>query len=196
MGDQSSDEKRLSLAYLDLTEIPSNIGQKQLDIIEVLDISNNKFSDFRFLKTFPSLHTLILDGNNVQSHTKFPPMPKLHTLWLNKNKVSNLTIFVDTLVKNFPKLQYLSMMNNPAAPSYFNGGTFQQFVDYRQFVISQIPGLEVLDDKKVTAEERYEAERVYKHKFRSSTKKKKRKSQSRDEIQIPMRASDSMDSSS
>ncbi|PIK57776.1 hypothetical protein BSL78_05302 [Apostichopus japonicus] len=187
---------RISLAFLELTEFPTNIGQKQLDDVGVLDVSNNRISDFKFLERLPCLHTLILDCNHVQSHTKFYPAPTLHTLWLNKNNVTNLTIFIETLVKNFPKLQFLSMMNNPAAPSYFNGGTFEQFQDYRQYVISQIPLLEMLDDKKITPEERYEAERVYQHKLRTTVSKKKRKSKSRKEIKVPMRLSDSGDTSS
>lgn len=35
------------------------------------------------------------------------------------------------LGKSFPKLHTLSMMNNPAAPSYFNGGTPQDQQEYR-----------------------------------------------------------------
>lgn len=195
---ENRDGKRLSLAFLDLAEIPPNIGPKQLRDVEVLDISNNQFSDFRFLEKLPNLHTLIIDCNELQSHTKFYPCPNLHTLWLNKNRVSNLTIFVETLLKNFPKLQFLSMMNNPAAPSYFNGGTYQQFQDYRQYVISQIPNLEMLDDKKVTPEERYEAERVYQHKLRTTVSKKKRRksSKAKKEIKVPMRLTDSEETTS
>ncbi|KAK3095920.1 hypothetical protein FSP39_020842 [Pinctada imbricata] len=52
-------------------------------------------------------------------------------------------------------------MNNEAAPSYFNGGTYQQYMDYRCYVISCLPKLEVLDDKKIEENERSEAERIY-----------------------------------
>ncbi len=40
-------------------------------------------------------------------------------------------IFISMLTKNCPDLNYMSMMNNAAAPSYFNGGTFSQYKDYR-----------------------------------------------------------------
>ena len=40
-------------------------------------------------------------------------------------------VFIDTLAKKCPNLQILSMMNNEAAPSYFNSGTKQQYMDYR-----------------------------------------------------------------
>ena len=39
--------------------------------------------------------------------------------------------FISTLSKNCPKIKILSMMNNEAAPSYFNGGTYEQYMDYR-----------------------------------------------------------------
>lgn len=39
--------------------------------------------------------------------------------------------FISMLEQSFPNLQCLSMMNNPAAPSYFNDGTFEQYTDYR-----------------------------------------------------------------
>jgi hypothetical protein len=53
------------------------------------------------------------------------------------------------------------MMNNPAAPSFFNGGLYKQYVDYRHYVISQLPRLIMLDDRQVSLEERQEAERIY-----------------------------------
>ena len=40
-------------------------------------------------------------------------------------------MFINTISKSFPNLEYLSMMNNEAAPSYFNGGSYMQFKDYR-----------------------------------------------------------------
>lgn len=43
-----------------------------------------------------------------------------------------ITQFLPSQVaKAFPKLTTLSMMNNPAAPSYFNGGSLSDYKDYR-----------------------------------------------------------------
>lgn len=39
--------------------------------------------------------------------------------------------FFDQVSKAFPKLKTLSMMNNPAAPSYFNGGSVEENREYR-----------------------------------------------------------------
>ena len=44
-------------------------------------------------------------------------------------------LFISTLCKSCPNIKFLSMMNNEAAPSYFNGGTYQQYADYRYKVL-------------------------------------------------------------
>lgn len=73
----------------------------------------------------------MLDNNSVTSHTSFPYLPSLELLWVNGNKITNLALFIDKISTQFPNLRYLSMMKNDAAPSYFNGGTRQQYLDYR-----------------------------------------------------------------
>ncbi|XP_071951335.1 leucine-rich melanocyte differentiation-associated protein-like [Antedon mediterranea] len=173
------EQGRLSLAYQGISEIPANLQKKKQAIgVLQLDLSHNKFSDLRSLEEFKNLHTLILDNNEISSHVAFPDLPNITTLWLNRNKISNLSVIVDKLQMRFPKLEYLSLMNNPAAPSYFNGGTYQQFQDYRQYVISQLPSLQTLDDQFVNLEERLEAVRVYKQMLskKKSVKKKRKKS--------------------
>ncbi|CAH1788026.1 unnamed protein product [Owenia fusiformis] len=159
-------ERRLSLAFRELNEMPDNLVQKH---------------DYRFLLELPKLTTLILDSNGLQSHVKFPTLSTLSTLWVNHNRINNLGVFIGTISKSFPNLKFLSMMNNEAAPSYFNGGSFQQYSDYRHYVISRLPKLEILDDKAVEINEREEAERIYgkhveqpviqEHKRRSKKKK-------------------------
>lgn len=54
-------------------------------------------------------------------------MPSLETLWVNHNKIENLSIFIENLVQSCPNLVYLSMINNKAAPSYFNGGSLAEY---------------------------------------------------------------------
>ncbi|XP_061106691.1 uncharacterized protein LOC133134506 [Conger conger] len=120
------------------------------------------------------LTTLILDCNNYSSHVKFPYMPSITTIWINKNKISNLPTFVEEISRKFPSIKILSMMNNEAAPSYFNGGTLTQYIDYRQYVISQIPGLEVLDDTEVLDKERMQAKKTYRmQRIKDNYKRKK-----------------------
>ena len=154
-------EKKLSFAYQGLRALPEHALPLDLSTIDYLDLTENQFDDLRFLIDFPQLQTLIVDKNRLTSNVKIPPLNRLHTLWINENQISNLSYFLQTLIKNCPQLRYLSMMKNPAAPSFFNGGSYKQYVDYRYYVISQLPRLIMLDDRQVSLEERREAERSY-----------------------------------
>lgn len=73
----------------------------------------------------------MLDFNKIESHVVFPSLPLLEILWINCNSISNLSIFIENVVNAFPCLRHLSMMNNEAAPSYFNGGSVEEYKDYR-----------------------------------------------------------------
>ncbi|XP_060779810.1 leucine-rich melanocyte differentiation-associated protein isoform X2 [Neoarius graeffei] len=166
--------KRLSFAYQSLLEIPYDAILKQQDTLEVLDLSYNLLDDPALLGELDKLSTLILDGNNYSAHVKFPYIASLTTLWINKNKISNLPIIVEEIRCKFPNIKILSMMNNEAAPSYFNGGSLTQYIDYRQYVISQIPSLEVLDDTEVQEKERTQARKTYRmQKCRDGSKRRK-----------------------
>ncbi|XP_015200300.1 leucine-rich melanocyte differentiation-associated protein isoform X1 [Lepisosteus oculatus] len=167
--------RRLSFAYQNLVEIPCSTILQYQDTLEVLDLSYNLLEESpAVLGELEKLTTLILDCNNYTSHVKFPYMPSITTVWINKNRIKNLPIFVEELRRKFPNIRFLSMMNNEAAPSYFNGGSLTQYLDYRQYVISQLPRLEVLDDKEVLKEERDAAKRTYKIQERRDTYRKKR----------------------
>lgn len=149
------------MAYLDVEGPPSDLAQKYGSHITELDLSYNRISDLRFLSEFPALTSLVLDHNQVTSQVKIPEMRQLHTLWLNHNHIKNLGMFITTLATQCPNLRILSMMNNEAAPSFFNGGSYEQYADFRHFVISRLPKLEVLDYKGVTTAERNESSRIY-----------------------------------
>ncbi|XP_036968673.1 leucine-rich repeat-containing protein 72 [Acanthopagrus latus] len=152
----------LSFAYQGLTEIPYDTILTQTDTLEVLDLSYNLLEENpALLGQLEKLSTLILDCNNYTSHIKFPYMPSVTALCINKNKINNLPVFVEEIRRKFPNIKILSMMNNEAAPSYFNGGSLTQYKDYRQYVISQIPGLEILDDTEVLEKERAQARKTY-----------------------------------
>ncbi|XP_050931335.1 leucine-rich repeat-containing protein 72 [Lates calcarifer] len=152
----------LSFAYQGLTEIPYETILSQTDTLEVLDLSYNLLDENpALLGQLEKLSTLILDCNNYTSHVKFPYMPSVTTVCINKNKINNLPVFVEEIRRKFPNIKILSMMNNEAAPSYFNGGSLTQYKDYRQYVISQIPGLEILDDTEVLEKERAQAKKTY-----------------------------------
>uniref|UniRef100_A0AAZ3SGN5 Uncharacterized protein n=1 Tax=Oncorhynchus tshawytscha TaxID=74940 RepID=A0AAZ3SGN5_ONCTS len=155
--------RSLSFAYQGLLEIPYEVILAQQHTLEVLDLSYNLLED-----------TLILDCNIYSSHVKFPYMPSVTTVWINKNKISNLPIFVEEIRRKFPNIKILSMMNNEAAPSYFNGGSLPQYIDYRQYVISQIPSLTILDDTEVLGKERAQAKKTYRmQRTREGSKRRK-----------------------
>ena len=147
------------MSELDETLLPGN-REKFL----VLDLTENNFNglnDLKFLFDFVNLKTLIIDKNQIQSNIRLPYMHNLSTLWLNHNKIENLAIFVQNISMSCPSLIYLSMINNKASPSYFNGGTLAEYNDYRFFTISKLPKLSMLDDKKITAEERAQSKAIY-----------------------------------
>uniref|UniRef100_A0A671UF65 U2A'/phosphoprotein 32 family A C-terminal domain-containing protein n=1 Tax=Sparus aurata TaxID=8175 RepID=A0A671UF65_SPAAU len=153
-------------SQLGLTEIPYDTILTQTDTLEVLDLSYNLLEEYPSLNSLnlEKLSTLILDCNNYTSHIKFPYMPSVTALCINKNKINNLHMFVEEIRRKFPNIKILSMMNNEAAPSCFNGGTTCVSISFclvRQYVISQIPGLEILDDTEVLEKERAQARKTY-----------------------------------
>ncbi|XP_013876545.1 leucine-rich repeat-containing protein 72 [Austrofundulus limnaeus] len=172
----------LSFAYQGLTEIPYDAILTQTDTLEVLDLSYNLLNENpALLGRLEKLSTLILDCNSYTSHVKFPYMPSISTLCINKNQIHNLPVFVEEIKRKFPNIKILSMMNNEAAPSYFNGGSLTQYQDYRLYVISQIPGLEILDDTEVVEKERVQARKTYRlqQSRLSSSSRKRREDSSR-----------------
>lgn len=53
------------------------------------------------------------------------------------------------------------MLKNDACPNFFNGGTPEQYEDYRLFVLSRLSQLLVLDSTPVTQQEREQAKERY-----------------------------------
>ncbi|XP_034828536.1 leucine-rich melanocyte differentiation-associated protein-like [Maniola hyperantus] len=152
---------KLTLAYERLYELPRTIVERFADHIKYLDISHNKITNLDVLVHFKHLTSLIADDNPITENCFLPPMPRLQLLWLNRCKIASLYPWVGKLKESCPELHLLSLMGNPAAPSYFNGGTFYDYLQYRLFVISQFPSLDHLDDRKVTDDQRAEAQRLY-----------------------------------
>ncbi|XP_072746348.1 leucine-rich melanocyte differentiation-associated protein isoform X1 [Anoplolepis gracilipes] len=153
----------LSLAYEDLFTMPYDIIQDYGFIIKHLDISHNVFSrNLQFLSEFDNLRSLNLDHNKIDDTTVFPYMPNLELLWLNNNLIKNLHPFIKNLHRSVPNLKYLSLMGNEAAPSYLNGGSFFEYLQYRLFVLSWFPRLIHLDDRMVNDEQLLEAKRLFK----------------------------------
>ena len=83
-------------------------------------------------------------------------MDNLRTLSVNSNKIENLSIFINNLCISCPNLRYLSMLNNAAAPSYFNGGSLTEHKDYRFYVVSRLRQFKMLDDKEISDQEKFQ----------------------------------------
>ncbi|CAG4933889.1 unnamed protein product [Parnassius apollo] len=158
----TDDESRLTLAYENLYEVPRTIVERFSDHIKYLDISHNKITNLDAVVHFKHLTYLIADANPITEHCAIPPLPKLQLLWLNHCKISSLYPWAGKLKETCPNLEHISLMGNAAAPSYFNGGTFYEYLQYRLFVISKFPSLNHLDDRRVTEDEKAEAHRLYK----------------------------------
>ncbi|XP_013166743.1 PREDICTED: leucine-rich repeat-containing protein C10orf11-like isoform X2 [Papilio xuthus] len=156
------DDTRLTLAYENLYEVPRTIVERFSDHIKYLDISHNKITNLDAVVHFKHLTSLIVDTNPITENCILPPLPKLQLLWFNHCRISSLYPWAGKLKESCPNLEYLSLMGNPAAPSYFNGGTFYEYLQYRLFLISKFPSLTHLDDRKVTQDEITEANRLYK----------------------------------
>jgi len=167
----SREEKRLILAYENLMEMPQNLIEDYGSTIEILDLSHNKFTNLQFLTQFDKLTTIILDHNNLNSEVQFPRMPRLTTLWMNHNAVDKLHPLMENIHKAFPSIKFLSIMGNVAAPSYLNGGTYYEYLQYRLYVISWLQKLEYLDDRPVSQDQREEAQRLHSRPFYKSLTK-------------------------
>ncbi|KAK7872172.1 hypothetical protein R5R35_001735 [Gryllus longicercus] len=161
----TAEDQRLTLAYENLEEMPQNLVYNFGSFVRILDLSHNKFRCLDFLCHFENLSSLILDHNEVDSNVQFPSLPSLKLLWLNHNKIKDLFPFIRNLNNSVPNLKYLSLMGNAAAPSYLNGGTFYEYLQYRLFVISWFPNLIHLDDRVVSEDQKNEAHRLFRRPF-------------------------------
>uniref|UniRef100_A0A6B2LCW4 U2A'/phosphoprotein 32 family A C-terminal domain-containing protein n=1 Tax=Arcella intermedia TaxID=1963864 RepID=A0A6B2LCW4_9EUKA len=104
---------------------------------------------------------MILDGNLISAHVKFPPIGTLHTLWLNSNEIDNTAVLLDHLVEVCPNLQDLSLLKNPACLNYFSGGTPAEYRDYRLYIINRMTNLRILDGSPIKQEEYAQSAKLY-----------------------------------
>jgi len=151
----------LSLYGKGLKSLPNELTQKHGSSLTKLDLTGNEISSGKGFEGLTKLHTLILDKNSIKSLSDFPIMKSVETLWLNNNEISQLKPLMDVLEKNFPNLNYLSMLKNPACPNmYFSDGEAEAYQRYRYYVIFRLRSLRLLDALPVDANEQKEAQRV------------------------------------
>ncbi|BES95799.1 Hypothetical protein NTJ_08608 [Nesidiocoris tenuis] len=155
----SSYETRLDYSHRNVEYLPEDVINANQSVT-LLDASNNNIRDVDFVEKFVNLNSLILDHNCIASDAVFPHNPQLTTLWLNFNNIDELIPFVDNLKISFPNLKHLSMMGNKASPPCTED-TFYEYLQYRLQILSYFDGLEHLDDRSVSQDEREEAARLY-----------------------------------
>jgi Leucine-rich repeat (LRR) protein len=115
----SPDQTHLSLAFLNLPEIPLSLAQKYGTLVKHLDLTGNKLCEYASSKRilqikilthnsgdlsglghFTRLETVVLDDNGLTGIMRLPPsLPCLKTLCVNKNNIENLSGFLDRVVK-------------------------------------------------------------------------------------------------
>ncbi|KAG2394109.1 hypothetical protein C9374_003873 [Naegleria lovaniensis] len=157
---------KCSLAFKQLRDVPSQMVFQALapKVIE-LDLSHNNLTDVsENVNCLENLTSLVLDHNRIHSGSTFnggKPMPKITLLWVNSNKIKDLKQFLEKVAIHFPNLKIFSMLKNEACPNFFTGGSAEQYEQYRLFVVSRLPNLQVLDSSTVTKSEREIAKKMY-----------------------------------
>ena len=161
-----------------LTDIPIDIALAYGPSAKLLNLKENNLQSVTNIKLFLKLETLILDKNNLTDLSLFPPLPTVKTLWFNNNCVHDLTTFCEALSKIFPNLEYVSLLNNPCCPAFWDetaSGT-DAYRRYRLLIISKLGKLRFLDATPVLPSEREDA--VTRGHFLGTTAKPIQKKQS------------------
>jgi hypothetical protein len=149
----------LSIVGKDLKSIPRELHGRFGGSIQSLDLSFNQLTRLENLERFTGLKSLVVDNNEIEDVSHFPKLPHLEILWLNNNKISDIEQLLTVCETNFPKLNYLSILKNPACPNEFTGNDIDDYQRHRLFVLYRLKNLKFLDSRQVTAKERQEAER-------------------------------------
>lgn len=152
---------RLSYVGQDVHRIPPILARLYGKRVQALDLSYNCLTSLQELGNFPHLTELVLDNNQLGDGIILPYIQTLHTLSLNKNNLTNLDLLLTKVVHNLPNLRYLSLLGNIACPNELSDleKDEQDYQRYRYYVLYNLPRLQFLDSRPVTAAERDEAAR-------------------------------------
>ncbi|XP_043926896.1 centrosomal protein of 97 kDa isoform X2 [Protopterus annectens] len=125
--------------------------------LQHLDLSENNISQIGDLSKLTSLQTLLLHGNMITTLRSAPAqIPHgLLILSLAENEIRDLNEV--SFLASFPKLEQLSVMNNPCVMTAPSLPGF----DYRPYLISWCLNIRVLDGYVVSQKESLKAEWLY-----------------------------------
>lgn len=139
-----------------------NLGAtlNQFDSIDFTDNDVRRLDGFPYLPKIKSLHFSNNKIQHVCSNLEVN-LPNLETLIIINNNIEDLTE-IDQLA-SIKSLRTLSLLRNPVA----------NLKHYRLYTIYRIPGLRVLDFKKVKEKERDQAQQLFKGKKLKSSNKVK-----------------------
>eukprot|EP01133_Synstelium_polycarpum_P019916 gene19916-23869_t len=144
----------------DFDSMPVHLFAGKSNITSV-DLSFNNIRKVDSIEGLTSLVTLVLDNNMIGSKNTFPHLPSLRTLSLNNNNIDDLKSFIESIKDKFPNLTHLSLLKNPACPSYYvTGSDFDDYQKYRYFVLFHMKHLKFLDFSEASPEEKKEAARL------------------------------------
>jgi U2 small nuclear ribonucleoprotein A' len=127
-----------------------NLGATQ-DQFNSIDLSDNEIQKLENFPLLPKLKMLLLSNNRL---ARIAPglgehIPNIDTLILSNNKIESLSE-LDNL-ESFKKIKMLSLLGNPVT----------QKPNYRLYLIAKLPGLKVIDFRKVKPREKAEAREVF-----------------------------------
>ncbi|XP_070606175.1 centrosomal protein of 97 kDa [Erythrolamprus reginae] len=150
------------LMYLEWLNLAGN-NLKTIDQISCcsslqhLDLSDNNISQIGDISRLSSLKTLLLHGNIITSLRSAPScLPQGLTIFsLAENEIRDLNEI--SFLTSFPKLEQLSIMNNPCVMATPNIPGF----DYRPFIVNWCLSLKVIDGYVVSQKESLKAEWLY-----------------------------------
>uniref|UniRef100_A0A8C6XCK0 Centrosomal protein of 97 kDa n=1 Tax=Naja naja TaxID=35670 RepID=A0A8C6XCK0_NAJNA len=150
------------LVYLEWLNLAGN-NLKTIDQISCctslqhLDLSDNNIPQIGDISRLSSLKTLLLHGNIITSLRSAPScLPQGLTIFsLAENEIRDLNEI--SFLTSFPKLEQLSIMNNPCVMATPNIPGF----DYRPFIVNWCLSLKVIDGYVVSQKESLKAEWLY-----------------------------------